>query len=72
MDSHALATDVEKQREARFETTTEQAIDGNTLGPASTNFTEKSTSAYATSVLGEDHKAELAKAERKLLLKLGE
>jgi hypothetical protein len=64
--------DVQKQREARFETTTEEAIDGNTLGPASTNYTDKSSTGYANSVLGEDHKNELHKSERKLLLKLGE
>jgi hypothetical protein len=63
--------DEKKQQETRFEMTTEQPIDGHTLGPASTHDTEKGSSGYAASILGEDHKVGLLKAERKLLLKLG-
>jgi len=59
-----------KLQETRFEMTTEQPIDGHTLGPASTHDTEKGSSGYAASILGEDHKVGLLKAERKLLLKL--
>ncbi len=70
--------DLEKPQGARFEDVPtgysgEKAIDGHTLGPASTHDTEKqSTSGYAPSLLGEDHKKGLARAERKLLTKLGE
>lgn len=37
-----------------------------------TNYTEKGSSGYAASTTGLDHKAETSKAERRLLLKLGE
>jgi hypothetical protein len=71
-------TDAEKLQETRFDIapkpmSTEQHIDGHTLYLASTHDTEKqSSSTYAASVSGEDHKKGLALAERKLLLKLGE
>lgn len=49
---------------------TEQPLDGHSLGPRSTHDTEKTGTGYASSVLGENHKAEHSKAVRKVLFKL--
>lgn len=67
----AAFKDSEKHQETRFEIAEEEQPDHDTsLHQVATQDTEKASS-YANSTSGLAHKAETAKAERKLLLKLG-
>lgn len=63
--------DLEKPQETRFEIAEEQPERDAGLHQIMTQDTEKASS-YANSETGLAHKAENAKAERRLLLKLGQ
>lgn len=68
MSRHVAMADPEKPEENHVD----QAIqDDSSLAPTSTRQTGEKASSYAASTSGLAHKSENAKAERRLLLKLG-
>lgn len=70
-----LEKPVDEQREERLPARFNEPDANDGIHPTFTNVTndtEKGSSGYATSTTGLDHKAETSKAERRLLLKLGD